>query len=622
MLWNARRDLSEVRNLNKLAQLVWKISDLDTCLGAEASNWYCFKPNWKATLEEKQAAREKQENWRRETDAAVAGYDRQRGQVNIAALSQPLREALDAIQQQIRNLPELRRLMYAQTGEVNGGEALKAGYRAFRKDVNGVLPLLVDATRSDAIVRKLIVLPRLILIKKTIGEQAGMIFFYHQLRVSKERTFRPAEALALRTVADQAELYWEDVIALSQGAMQTRLAAVHASQEWRRAIELLRAHSVAALDGTEPPIPGEDDWQPSWKFLNDGLQAEINAARDDFTATCATFEATLMARTLWSTTGLVAGVGLVLLVARRLGRSISGPIRKTTERLFDDAEATTVDAVAVKNSCVTVAGGSAQQAVAVTETSATLQAISASTQRNAASAQQALASARETRSAAEQGTRQMAELTSAMTALRTSSDDVTRIIKTIDEIAFQTNILALNAAVEAARAGEAGAGFAVVAEEVRTLAQRSAQAARETTEKITSASERTNLGEDVSQKVAKSLQTILTGARELEGVVDSIASASREQNAGVDQITEAISQIDTVTQTNAGAAEKSAASAQKLERRAQAMHTAVESLRGIVFGFGANAKKTGSRPSRSSLPPARAGYALVESGANSTPARL
>ncbi|MEO7796818.1 MAG: methyl-accepting chemotaxis protein, partial [Opitutaceae bacterium] len=183
------------------------------------------------------------------------------------------------------------------------------------------------------------------------------------------------------------------------------------------------------------------------------------------------------------------------------------------------------------------------------------------------------------------GAAQMLELTNAMTALRTSSDDVTRIIKTIDEIAFQTNILALNAAVEAARAGEAGAGFAVVAEEVRTLAQRSAQAARETTEKITSANVRTNAGADVSRKVAQSLNTILSGAREVEGLVDAIAMASREQNAGVRQIAEAIRQIDTVTQTNATAAEESANSARTLERRANAVHHAVHDLRKIVFGI-------------------------------------
>jgi methyl-accepting chemotaxis protein len=171
-----------------------------------------------------------------------------------------------------------------------------------------------------------------------------------------------------------------------------------------------------------------------------------------------------------------------------------------------------------------------------------------------------------------------------MDALRTSSDQVSRIIKTIDEIAFQTNILALNAAVEAARAGEAGAGFAVVAEEVRSLAQRSARAAQETSEKITASTSRTKAGAEVAQHVAISLESILAKAREVEGLVNAIAKACGDQNNGIDQITKAIHQIDQVTQGNAAAAEETAAAAQELQSRSDSFRESVRGLQGIVFG--------------------------------------
>src|SRR6185436_17915358 len=139
----------------------------------------------------------------------------------------------------------------------------------------------------------------------------------------------------------------------------------------------------------------------------------------------------------------------------------------------------------------------------------------------------------ETRSAAESGNDDMTAMREAMDAIKTSSRDIAKIIKTIDEIAFQTNLLALNAAVEAARAGESGAGFAVVAEEVRNLAQRSAQAARETTAKIEDSIKKSERGVVLNGKVASGLREIATKARQVDDLVAEIATASTEQNQGI-----------------------------------------------------------------------------------------
>jgi len=175
-------------------------------------------------------------------------------------------------------------------------------------------------------------------------------------------------------------------------------------------------------------------------------------------------------------------------------------------------------------------------------------------------------------------------MNSAMDAIKTSSGNIAKIIKTIDEIAFQTNILALNAAVEAARAGEAGAGFAVVAEEVRALAQRSATAAKETADKIEDAINKSEHGAAISTKVAGSLNEIVDKARKVDGLVAEIAQASQEQSQGISQVLTAVGQMDKVTQGNAASAEEGAAAAEELSAQARMMDESVRELKDLIGG--------------------------------------
>jgi methyl-accepting chemotaxis protein len=183
---------------------------------------------------------------------------------------------------------------------------------------------------------------------------------------------------------------------------------------------------------------------------------------------------------------------------------------------------------------------------------------------------------------ADKGVADMQEMDTAMAAIKASSDDIAKIIKTIDEIAFQTNILALNAAVEAARAGEAGMGFAVVADEVRNLAQRSAQAAKETAAKIEGAIIKSAQGVELSAKVSTALNDIVSKAREVDELAAEVAGASREQTQGITQINVAMGQMDKITQSNAASAEESAAAAQELNAQALGMKKSVGELLNLV----------------------------------------
>jgi methyl-accepting chemotaxis protein len=189
------------------------------------------------------------------------------------------------------------------------------------------------------------------------------------------------------------------------------------------------------------------------------------------------------------------------------------------------------------------------------------------TRRNADSARHAKQLSAQARHTADDGASRMKAMQHAMEGIRTASDEITKILKTIDEIAFQTNILALNAAVEAARAGDAGAGFAVVADEVRALAQRSARAARETAEKIDASTQRSREGFDLSANVARNFETIQQQICKLDALVAEIATASAEQNTGLIQLSAGVSNLDLITQQNAAAAEESAAAAAELSGR-------------------------------------------------------
>jgi methyl-accepting chemotaxis protein len=314
-------------------------------------------------------------------------------------------------------------------------------------------------------------------------------------------------------------------------------------------------------------------------------------------------EADLLApvhRSLRLNLGLLAGgviliVSLIWIAARR----VTKPIVEVIGGLRASSESITGTAAQVHDASQTLASGSSQQAGSIEETSASLEEIAATTRSNADNANRAKTLATEARSAAEAGAADMRGMSQAVADIKNSSAKIAKIIKTIDEIAFQTNILALNAAVEAARAGEAGAGFAVVADEVRSLALRASQAARETSSSISEAIETTDRGVKISAQVEAGLQRIVEKVRSVDELSTEIAGSCREQTQGIGEVNEAVTQMDHVTQRNAATADETANSATALNQQAVALRDAVGALV-VLLGSDADQK---SVPAPASIPP-------------------
>lgn len=223
--------------------------------------------------------------------------------------------------------------------------------------------------------------------------------------------------------------------------------------------------------------------------------------------------------------------------------------------------------------------GATEQAASVEELTASITQVAAQTKQNALNANQANELAVVAKDNAEQGNTYMQGMLKSMTDINESSNNISKIIKVIDEIAFQTNILALNAAVEAARAGQHGKGFAVVAEEVRNLAARSANAAKETTAMIEGSIKKVEDGTKIANETAGALEKIVDGVAKAADLVRDIAAASNEQATGIGQINKGIEQVSQVVQTNSATAEQSAAASEELSSQAELLKEMVGKFR-------------------------------------------
>jgi len=295
-------------------------------------------------------------------------------------------------------------------------------------------------------------------------------------------------------------------------------------------------------------------------------------------------------------TGLVVAILLNILIsvlfAASLARLITRPLNRIIGNLSSGAEQVASASEQVASASQQMAQGSSEQASRLEESSSSLEEMASMTRQNAENATKTDALMNETRTLVIAGVDSMKNMSAAIVGIRQSTQETAKIVKTIDEISFQTNLLALNAAIEAARAGEAGKGFAVVADEVRNLARRSAEAAKTTAALIEDAQKNAETGVHATNKVSDALTQIQNSALKVATLVAEITAASRQQAQGIDQVNIAVSEMDKVVQQNAANAEESASAAEELSSQAKELYSLVAELISLVSG---NANAASSR---------------------------
>jgi methyl-accepting chemotaxis protein len=352
----------------------------------------------------------------------------------------------------------------------------------------------------------------------------------------------------------------------------------------------------AALNGSLSTRANANLFQGGWKQLITGVNSTLDAVLEPINEAAGILDKVAARDMTARVQGNYKGDHT------KIKNSLNLAVENLEQALSQVSESTQQVASAsgqISSGSQNLAQGANEQASSLEEVSASLEEMSSMTRQNAENATQAKNLSGEADQNAKQGTDAMERMSSSIVKIKESSDQTAKIVKTIDEIAMQTNLLALNAAVEAARAGEAGRGFAVVAEEVRNLAQRSAQAAKNTADMIGESVKNADEGVKISRDVSRSFEQITTSTRKVNDLISEIAAASKEQAAGIKQVNDAVSQMDKVTQQNAANAEESASASEELSSQAAELQAMVSQFNlGKVAARGGPSVAIGHAPKR------------------------
>jgi methyl-accepting chemotaxis protein/methyl-accepting chemotaxis protein-1 (serine sensor receptor) len=379
-----------------------------------------------------------------------------------------------------------------------------------------------------------------------------------------------------------------------QAQLQDFLSA-HAAMgtKYDAALEVFTQAKGLNAQDADKMVKGQD------RAPTDLVDKIVNALVEDTSSRATSLEQLISSR-IWTMSFLLlaafVGIGTASTFAVR---KISGTLRQAVADLSDGAQQVAAAASQVSSSSQSLAQGSSEQAASLEETSASSEEINSMARKNSENSRAATDLVAQSSQKFVETNQRLEQMTLAMGEINTQSGKISKIIKVIDEIAFQTNILALNAAVEAARAGEAGMGFAVVADEVRNLAQRCAQAARDTATLIDESIVKSNDGKAKVDQVATAIRAITEESVRVKTLVDEVSVGSQEQTRGIEELARAVAQMQQVTQQTAAGAEEGASAAEELTAQSQALKEVVNSLAAMVGGAqSAASRHSASRRSR------------------------
>ncbi|MGE3957076.1 MAG: nitrate- and nitrite sensing domain-containing protein [Vicinamibacterales bacterium] len=514
------------------------------------------------------------ERQRVDADAALTALDAAVREAGAA--DEHIRQALDAAATERRQLATMRQRVGAL--QVQGSEAIRFYSTLIAAYLSSVDQMALVPSEGT-LVRQLVAYANFLQAKENAGlERAALSNAFGADRFTPElyRSFagvvsaEQTRIALFRTHADPAHV--QELDRVVAGPEVAQVAA------WRAlAFERASTGGFGVASG---------DWFAAatrridlMKAVEDSLSRDIVAAA---AAAGTRADRMMMAVAGMTVLSLLFGIGGAILVGRMTSRALSA----VAAELGQSAEQVVSAARQVAASAQGLAQGATEQAAALEETSASMEEMASMTHRNSDHAADA---ARLVVGMAQQvalSNTALTHMVGSMDAIKESSARVGHIIKTIDEIAFQTNILALNAAVEAARAGEAGLGFAVVADEVRNLAQRSSRAAKDTADLIEESINRSREGSERVAEVAAAIRSITTSVTAVTRIVDDVRESSAQQTSGIDQVSKALGQMEQVTQSTAATAEESAAASEELNAQAESSLHVVGELHVLVHGAG------------------------------------
>ncbi|MCG6656241.1 HAMP domain-containing protein [Halomonas campisalis] len=538
---------------------------------------------------------------RRATDARLETFRQYLNNVDLVALDARLAARIDDTLSQLAATGALRQRIDGL--EIPTGEAI-AHYTEINNDLITVIGRMTLATEEASVSSRLTAYYSLLQAKELAGIERAVLS-----GAFSADAMTPATYQRLLTLVGQETAYHEAFDTLATPAMRERLRQVAESPEVAR-VEPLRGTAIAL--GTEGGYGVDAQQWFDWQTDKIDLLKEVeDAVAEDVLATAVSLRSSAFGDLIRHL--LVAGLaaGLAVLLAAIIVRSIVLPLRRTLKaiknssgdltlrldapgsdelaqlyRAFNESSANSELLVSnIKQGAMAVAVASSQinqgnqnlaqrteeQSSSLVETASSMEQMTASVRQTADNARQAQGLSDQAASQATQGSSVASEARTAMAEIHAANREVTRIVEAIDNIAFQTNLLALNASVEAARAGEHGRGFAVVASEVRKLASRSAEEAEQIRQLIDNNVARIDAGERLVNATSDTLETIAERVQQVADIIAEMSTAAGEQSSGIEQINQAISQLEEVTQHNATLVEQVAAASRSLDGQAEDM---------------------------------------------------